>query len=127
MGSKGRPMTRVARSGLNYVTGLMLSLTTLALSLWATPRILHYLNDERAGAFRAMMDWLGYLALLELGLSGALMPLIAAAISKSDQSRLRGLLGEGFRIYRRVALLMIAAALVLVIAMPHVVPVSAAL
>src|SRR5205809_292038 len=112
-------MSRVHRSALNFATSISLSLATLLISLWATPRILSWLGDERMGAFRAMMDWLGYLALLELGLSGALMPLIAAALNRNEPQRLDALMAEGFRVYRRVAVLMLAGGFLIVLVIPR--------
>jgi O-antigen/teichoic acid export membrane protein len=120
-------VTRVVRSALNYLTSVLLSATTLLVGFWATRYILRWLGDERAGAFRAAGDWLGYLTLMELGLGGALMPLIARALQSRDPESLRGLMAQAFRMYRWVALAMAGGALLFVPVIHRLVPVNPAL
>jgi O-antigen/teichoic acid export membrane protein len=120
-------MTRSARSTWNYLTVLLFGAVTMAVSLIVTPLLLRYLGDARLGAARAVMDWAGYLTLLELGLGGALLPMLARELSRDGQAGVRGVLAAGFRAYTRVAMIMIAGAVVLVLLIPRLVRIDPSL
>src|SRR5262244_3179116 len=118
-------MTRSVRSTSNYMASLAFTLVTLAAALVATPLLLRWLGQEKLGAFRAASDWAGYLSLLELGLGGALLPLVAAAIHRDAadrEQRLASVMSAAFRAYRRVTLLMLLGAAALVVAITFLVP-----
>ena len=68
------------RSVVNFSTELMLKLMTLSIGIFGTPLLLYWLGDERYGAFLAATDWGNYLNLLELGISGSLLALLAKAV-----------------------------------------------
>ena len=57
-------------------------MVTIAVGLFASPWLEHWLNEDRFGAFRVVLDCQGYLTLLELGLGGALSPLLARALAQ---------------------------------------------
>src|SRR5438045_2901623 len=117
-------MSRARRSILNYLTGLGLTGLTLLLSLIATPLLLRWLGQEKLGAFRAASDWGSYLTLLELGLGGALLPLIARQVSSTDsESQLGAVMSSSFRAYRRVTALTLLIGAVLIVVIPFLVPV----
>ena len=107
-------MTRGRRSILNYLSATGLTAVTMVVGLISVPFIVRWLGDERYGAFRAAVDWFGYLSLLELGLAGALLPLLARALSLYDDTVVERTVAAGIRAYARVTALMILAALVLV-------------
>ena len=67
--------------------------------------------------------WGGYLAVLELGLGGALLPLLARAMTRG-QDELRRTLAAGFRRTPPVAVIMFAVALVLPLVITRLVPVQ---
>ncbi len=76
----------------------------VVIGLFATPMILHWLGDERFGAFQVATDWMAYLILLEFGLGGALMPLIALAQARRDERAVHDLMVTGVRSYTKVTL-----------------------
>jgi len=106
-------MTRSAQSTWNYLTALAFSVVSMCVALIATPILLRNLGQARLGAARAVMDWTGYLSLLELGLGGALAPLLARELASGDSSRVRGMLAAGFRAYVRVTVAMLAGGIIL--------------
>src|SRR5581483_10248477 len=113
-------MSRAQRSILNYITGLGFTGLMLLLSLVATPWLLRWLGQEQLGAFRAAGDWLSYLALVDLGIGGGLMPLVVRHVGGSREDEgLSGVLVAGFRAYRRVTVLTILAGAVVIAIIPR--------
>src|SRR5439155_21342533 len=106
-------MTRSARSTWNYLTVLAFSAISMAIALVTTPILLRHLGQTKLGAARAVMDWTGYLSLLELGLGGALAPLLARELAREDSSGVAGMLAAGFRAFLKVAVAMLVGGLVL--------------
>jgi O-antigen/teichoic acid export membrane protein len=120
-------MSRVRFAAWNYLTQTLFTLVTMVVGFVATPLLLRWLGAECFGGFRATVDWYGYLGLLELGLTGALWPLLARASSRGEENKVREVLAAGIRIYIPVVLAMLAAGLVLAHFIPHLVRVSSAL
>src|SRR5438093_5900822 len=102
-------MTRSARSTWNYLTILAFSAISMAVALVVMPILLRYLGQARLGASRAVLDWAGYLTLLELGLGGALMPLLARELARNEQAAVSAVLAAGFKAYTRVTAVMLIA------------------
>ncbi len=109
----------------SIASGLLFTIVSVAAGLLATPWLLRWLGSERLGAYKVLTDWMGYLALFELGLSGALMARLAPQIGRGDASTVRSLLTAGLHTYVRVTLAMLAGGIGLVIALPHVVSLKA--
>jgi len=120
-------MGRTTKAWWNYLSSLAFTAVTVALGIVATPLFLRWLGDERFGAFRAATEWCGHLTLFELGLSGALAPLFARAISRGDSRAVRALLVTGMRSYLGVTALMLVTGAVLAAVIPHLVRVSPSL
>src|SRR4051794_10701843 len=114
-------MTRSARSTWNYLTVLVFSAVSMGMALVVTPILLRTLGEARLGAARAVADWAGYLMLLELGLGGALSPLLARAMARDDSDATRGMLAAGFRAYLRVAVGMVGGGIILAIFIPRLI------
>lgn len=114
---------RTRRSILNYGTGTIYTAIVLIVGFVATPYLLRWLGEERFGAFRAASDWFAYLSLLEFGLGGALLALLAQAVGRDDARATQATLATGIRWYIRVTLIMIAAGLVLAAVITWLVPV----
>ncbi|MGO9604274.1 MAG: lipopolysaccharide biosynthesis protein [Candidatus Binataceae bacterium] len=89
--------------------------------------MLRWLGDERYGAVEAATDWLAYISLLEFGIGGALLPLMARALAQRDERQVGTLLVAGIRAYLVVTALMVAAGLALVAIIPHVLPVGSSM
>ncbi len=73
---------------------------------------------------RTLSDWFGHLTLLELGLAGALGPVLAWALAQPDRAGLREAMAAGFRAFGLVAALALAAGALLVAFAPRLVPVD---
>jgi O-antigen/teichoic acid export membrane protein len=119
-------MTRTRSSIYTYFSGIGYQAITLLLAIVTTPLLLRWLGEERYGAFRVILDWLGYLALLELGLGGALCPLLAKAVGNGDAVTIRQTLAAGMRAYLWVSVLALVAGLGLALVIPRLIPISAA-
>lgn len=124
---QGRAGHRTRFAILNYASSLGMTLSTLLVGLAATPLILRWLGEERWGAYRVLVDLFGHLGVLELGLSWALLPMLAKAYTENDQSQQRHLLVLGFRRYLIVAAGMLAAATAMWLCLGSLVPVQAGL
>ncbi len=118
-------MSRVRKSTLNYAASIGSTAVSMLAGLIVVPLVLRVLTDEQYGAFRTASDWLGYLALLELGLAGACLPLIARSLSaRGDAPDPAATVGAAIRAYTRVAIPMIGIGIVLAWAAPTFIPVS---
>jgi O-antigen/teichoic acid export membrane protein len=115
-------MNRTRNSALNLASALAHALASAAASLLAAPLLLRWLGPERLGAYKALTDWIGYLALFELGLGGALMAAFAGRLGQGDHAAVRGMLAAGLRAYCRVMLAQLAGGAALVIALPYLIP-----
>jgi O-antigen/teichoic acid export membrane protein len=93
---------RTGRSIGNFITGLLLQVMSVGIGLFSTPLLLGWLGDERYGAFRSASDWAGYVNLLELGVGGALMALLAQAVGQGDREKVRLTLATGLRVYLQI-------------------------
>ncbi|MBV9126299.1 MAG: lipopolysaccharide biosynthesis protein [Planctomycetes bacterium] len=116
-------MSRTRRSTLTYLTGLLFTGLTLVVGFVTTPVLLRWLGSERFGAFRAASDWGGYIGLLELGLGGALLPLLARSLSAREEGATGMILSAGVRAYTRAALAMLLAGGLFTFLLPCLVPV----
>ena len=104
---------RARRSLLNFATSNLFLVVSMAVGLKATPWLVAWLGKERYGGFRVLGDTYGYLTLLELGLGGALAPMLAKAVGDRDEAALRRTVAAGVRAYLRVAAATLALGLVL--------------
>ncbi|MGA6974435.1 MAG: oligosaccharide flippase family protein [Candidatus Binatus sp.] len=115
---------RTTRFLLTFLSREAYTVLTLLVALWATPLLLHWLGDERFGAFQVATDWLGYLGLLEFGLGGALAPLLAMAEGRGDERAARGLMVTGIRNYVKVTLMIVAGTILLAAIITWLIPVQ---
>ncbi len=118
---------RTRSSALNFATGLLGTALTIGVAFVTTPLLLRWLGTERFGAVRTAADWFGQIAIVELGLAGALAPLLAMAVGRGDEAALRRTMGAGVRAYLRVAVLAAAAGLLVTAVITRLVPVSGTL
>ena len=118
-------MSRTRRSAWNLASTYGLSAVGMVTGLVATPLLLRWLGEERFGALRALTDWQGYVNLLELGVSGAVQPLLAAALAAGVLAETARVVRTAVRAYMRVGALIVAAGNVLAVAAPLVIPVRA--
>lgn len=118
---------RARKTFKNYLTSVVYSALTLITGLIATPMLIRYLGQEKLGSFRAIMDWMGYLGLLELGLGGSMLALLAASLGKNDRSGSAGTLALGIRTYLKVAGAMLIAGALLAISVTALVQIEESL
>ncbi len=109
---------RVRRSLLNFGTSALFLAVTMAVSLKATPRLVHWLGAKPYGGYQVLNAAYGYLTLLELGLGGALAPLMTRAVGAGDDRALGEAVAAGARAYVRVAVLTAAVGLLLTPVIP---------
>jgi O-antigen/teichoic acid export membrane protein len=105
---------RVRRSLLNFGTSVLLVAVTALVALKSTPWLVKWLGEGPFGGYRVVFDGYGYLTLLELGLGGALGPLLARALQRQEDDgggELRRVVAAGARAYFWVALGTVAAGL----------------
>lgn len=121
------PNLRTRRSALTFLSGAAFTAITIALGFVTTPLLLRWLGAERFGAVRAVSDWLSHLSILEIGLGGALAPLLALALGRSDLAAARRLMVEGIRAFVWVAVATVMTGLLIALVIPYLVPVQPSL
>ncbi len=99
---------RVRRSLLNFGTSALFLVVTMLVALKASPSLVAWLGPKRYGGARVVADGQGYLTLLELGLGGAVGPLLARAAGQGDLALLRETVSAGTRSYARVSVMTVA-------------------
>jgi O-antigen/teichoic acid export membrane protein len=110
---------RTRNALLNFVTLIAFTVVTIAVGLFASPWLEHWLNQDRFGAFRVVLDCQGYLTLLELGLGGALSPLLARALAQDDERGLSQAMAAASQAYLRVSLAVLVAGAALMPMLPR--------
>lgn len=114
---------RLRRASLNYVSGLGLTAIGLLSALMAAPVVTRHLDQEQLGAVRMVLEYGGYLLLLDLGVGASLGPLFARALARRDEAALRATLATGLRAYLLVTGLALSFGLLMGLALPSLVPV----
>jgi len=122
-----RILLRTTSSILSFLTQEAYTALTLLVAFVATPLILHWLGDERFGAFEALTSWAAYLGVLELGISDALPPLFARAFGTGDREATRKLLAASVWAYLKVATAMMIVGVAVWPFITKLVPVSQSL
>ncbi len=120
-------ISRTRRAIWTYFSSFFGFIGTTIIGFLTTPIILHYLGQEAFGAFKAASDWAAYLTLLEFGLSGALMPILARAIAKNDTEEISLTMAVAIRTYIALSIFMLLSGLCLVFFIPTLVQVSPSL
>lgn len=118
---------RTKRSIVNFGSIVAFQLLTMSIGIVCTPLLLKWLGDDRYGAFRAASDLTNYLNLLELGLSGSLMSLLAHAVGVGDSHYIYLTLVTGIKAYLKITLSIVLTGIGLGIFITHLVPVTDAL
>lgn len=112
-------MSRTRKSALNFAGGVVFTVVTVCVGVFSTPWLLSWLGVERFGTYRVLIDWTLYLALLELGLGGALSARLAIAVGKGEKQKVQSLLSAGLHKYFVVAITMLVVGLGLVFVLPY--------
>lgn len=114
-------ISRTRKSAWTFLSQLLFAMVTTTLAVVATPLLLRYLGEERFGAFRVMVDWVGYIALLDLGLSGGLIGCLGRAIARADRTAVHSIISASLRMFCRLSVGMLIAGLVLAAFAPRLV------
>jgi O-antigen/teichoic acid export membrane protein len=112
-------MSRTRRSAWNLITGFILTGLTVLTGFAGTPWILHWLGAERFGAYRVLMDWFGYLTILDLGVIGSVTARLGPKVGAGDEEGVSAVLTAGLRVYFWISLAMLGGGLLLVLGIPH--------
>lgn len=104
---------RVRRSLWNFLSMMVLMVVTMLVGIKASPLLTFWLGEGPFGAVQVMKDATGLLTLLELGLSGALGPLMIRSIGLNNEVDLQKAVVAGSRSYLRVSLSIIIVGLAL--------------
>jgi O-antigen/teichoic acid export membrane protein len=102
-------------------SGFLLIGVTALTGFLAPPWLLRWLGAERFGAYRALLDWTSYLALLEFGIGGALLGSLTPPLARGDATAVRNLLSMGVRAYLRVIPIMLLPGFGLAAAVPGII------
>jgi len=114
--------TRTTKSLLAYVGQTVFMVVTVIGGFLATPLLIRLMGTERFGIFRILNDWMANLALLELGLGGAIAVTLIPAVNDEDDEKAAVTLNEGFRACSSIGALMLAGALLLAVVLPWILP-----
>ena len=90
---------RARRSILNFGTSALLMAVTMAVSLPATPWLIRWLEASVYGGVKVVNEAFGWITILELGLGGAIGPLLAGALGRGDERAVRETVAAGSRAY----------------------------
>jgi len=116
-------MSRTRRATWTYATFLLFTAVTLVTGMVATPRIVAWMDRgpgaDHFGVFRAASDLGGYITLLELGISGGILAMLAQAQGRGDDRAIRQTMAAGIRAAGFVCGLMLLMGSALVVAIPH--------
>ena len=107
------PSARSRRAVWNYASGLLYAAVTLSVALFSTPLLVAWLGEVKFGAVRMLIEYTGYLVLLENGLRGALAPLLVRALGRGDERTLQATVATGTWLYVGLATVAAVVALAL--------------
>ena len=111
------------RSLKNYITGIFTQVIGLSISIFSTPLLLLWLGEERFGIFRAASDLGGYIGLLELGIGGSVMAVLASAVAQEDRSKISLSVGTSIKAYLQITGLMLLGTVVIGLLLTNIVKV----
>lgn len=92
---------------------------TMAVALRTTPLFVVWLGERPWGAYQVLLGGYGYLSLLELGLGGALGPMLATALADGDAPAVRRAVAAGVRAYLPISMATAAVGLALTPVVPR--------
>jgi|YNPMSStandDraft_1061717.scaffolds.fasta_scaffold07783_3 O-antigen/teichoic acid export membrane protein len=98
-------MSRRQLAVRTYLSAVVGGVTGILVGLITTPLLLRWLGDERVGAYRVAVEWVGYVALLDFGLMGGLQVALARAIARGDRQEVAAVVHAGIRGGLRLAIL----------------------
>lgn len=109
---------RVKYAFLTFFTGSFLALLVSIISFVATPFLLRWLGQEDYGIFRILADYFYYLAILELGLANALLPLLMDSLASNNRQETLKTLSIGFQEYAKLVFVIFLGAIAITLFFP---------
>ncbi len=104
--STGRPPRVTARLvGHNALSGAALLFVRLAITFVVSPVVVHALGNLRYGAWELALGVIGYMGLLDLGLSPAIVRHVALAMGRDDTRQVARVFWTGLVVYAGLGLL----------------------
>ncbi len=110
---------RTRNALLNFVTLITFTVVTIFVGLFTSPLLERWLNPSRFGAYRLLIDCQGYLTLMELGLGGALSPLLARAFARGDESGLKQAMAVAVQAYLAISAATVAVGAAATLIVPY--------
>ncbi len=108
---------RIAR---NAVMGYIATAVGMATGFVATPLLLKYLGPAQFGLWALLGGMIGYVGLLEIGISNATAKRVAECLAIGDRRRLQQVLGTASCLYVVVSLLVLVATCLLTLTLDRV-------
>ena len=87
------------RALLNLASGTVGSVVGMVLGLVTTPLIIKYIGDLRFGTYRVLLEVMGYVGLLQVGLYGGLLSNFVEAHAKTDRTEKHAIIRVATRYY----------------------------
>ncbi len=94
---------RLAR---NSFYNLATQVVMMGLGLWAIPKIVHGISDERFGLLSLVWAFLGYFSLLDLGISRAATKFLVDSLAEGSSERTRSILSASLQLTLLIGLMM---------------------
>lgn len=94
-----------ARLGRAALWGVLGQLLSLAVNLWATPRLLAGLGEARYGAYAVLSAFAAYVLYVELGFGAAYTRALGLALAQGDQARAQRLIENAASFYTKLGAL----------------------
>jgi O-antigen/teichoic acid export membrane protein len=82
----------------NSLYNLVTQIAMMALGVWAIPKIVHGLADERFGLLSLIWAFLGYFSLLDLGVSRAATKFLVDAITRNIADEIRAIISTSVQL-----------------------------
>jgi O-antigen/teichoic acid export membrane protein len=114
-------MSRSGHALRSFFATLAASASSILVGFITTPLLLRWLGDERVGAYRAAIEWVGYLSLLDFGLTGSLQVALARALGRGNCDELAAAVRAGFQGGLRLTALNLLCIIGLALAVPELI------
>lgn len=102
-------MSRIKSAFLGSITSQLFMLLSMLLTMMVTPMVLKFLNKEEYGFYTILFQIVGYLSMLDFGLSGAVTRSLAANRGEDAEGQLavNKIISTSFFIYALLGLLVV--------------------
>jgi len=106
---------------MTFGASLLATGSGVVLGFVSTPFLLRWLGDDRVGTFRAAVEWVAYLTLLDFGVAGAVQVTLARALGTDDRAAIAATVRAAARVGVRLAVITALGTIGFAIAGPYLV------